>query len=59
MKSAARQPIAIAGAAVLPDTCTGRTDASAIRSPDTPRTRNRASTTSEAAGPIAAEPTAW
>jgi hypothetical protein len=59
MKSAARQPIAMAGAAVLPDTCTGSTDASAIRSPGTPRTRSRASTTSSSAGPIAAEPTAW
>lgn len=59
MRSPARHPTAIAGAAVLPDTWTGSTEASATRSPSTPRTRSRESTTSASDGPIAAEPTAW
>jgi mycofactocin system transcriptional regulator len=59
MRSAAIQATAMVGAAVLPATWTGRTEASTTRSPVTPRTRSCGSTTSSASGPMAVAPTAW
>jgi membrane protein DedA with SNARE-associated domain len=58
MRSAAIQATAMVGAAVLPATWTGSTEASTTRNPVTPRTRSRGSTTSSAAGPMALAPTA-
>jgi len=59
MRSAAIRATAMVGAAVLPATWTGRTEASTTRSPVTPRTRSCGSTTSSASGPMAVAPTAW
>jgi NAD(P)-dependent dehydrogenase (short-subunit alcohol dehydrogenase family) len=59
MRSAAIQATAMVGAWVLPATWTGSTEASTIRSPVTPRTRNSGSTTSSVSGPMALAPTAW
>ena len=48
----------ITGAFVLPDTSVGMTEQSTTRSPATPRTRSRSSTTASgsSAGPILAVP---
>ena len=59
IRSAPRQPSAIVGAAVLPDTWIGNEEASMTRSPVTPRTRSRESMTSSSFGPIPLAPTAW
>lgn len=58
IRSAASHARAMTGAAELPETWKGRTEASMTRSPSTPRTRRSPSTTSSPAGPIAHEPTA-
>ena len=59
MRPAAIQATAMVGAWVLPATWTGKTEASTIRSPVTPRTRSWGSTTSSVSGPMALAPTAW
>ena len=58
MNSAARSASMITGAFVLPDTSVGMTEQSTTRSPATPRTRSRSSTTASgsSAGPILAVP---
>jgi len=58
MSRAARHAMAMIGAFRLPETMVGSTDASTTLRWDTPRTRNRESTTSSWFGPIAAVPTA-
>ena len=45
-------PIIIAGALVFPDTISGMIEQSAMRSPSTPRTRRRGSTTERSSVPI-------
>jgi hypothetical protein len=57
MSSDARSPIMTVGAAVLPDGMTGMIDASATRSPSTPRTRSSGSTTASSPVPIRHVPT--
>ncbi len=59
--SLARSAIISVGEFVLPDVMNGITDASTIRSPAMPRTRNRLSTTarSSSARPIRQVPTGW
>ena len=56
IKSAARNPIIIAGPLVLPDTSVGMIDVSATRSPSTPRTRSLGSTTAVGSTPMRAVP---
>jgi hypothetical protein len=59
INSAATSPITIAGAFVWPRMTVGITDASATRSPSTPRTRSSGSTTESASVPMRAVPTGW
>ena len=56
-RSEAFSPIITVGAAVLPDGITGMIDASATRSPSTPRTRSSGSTTASSPVPIRQVPT--
>jgi DNA-binding MarR family transcriptional regulator len=58
-RSAARSPIIIDAAFVLPPTMFGMIDASATRSPATPRTRSVGSTTARSSVPIRHVPTGW
>jgi uncharacterized SAM-binding protein YcdF (DUF218 family) len=57
IKSAAFSPIMIEGALVLPPVMVGMIEASATRSPSTPRTRSIGSTTASASAPIRHVPT--
>jgi hypothetical protein len=55
----ANSPIMMLGALVLAEGIVGITDASAMRRPSTPRTRNSASTTASRSDPMAQVPTRW
>ena len=55
----ANSPIMMLGALVLAEGIVGMTEASAMRRPSTPWTRNSASTTASRPGPIAQVPTGW
>src|SRR5262249_44668185 len=59
MNFAARSAVAIAGALVLPDTSVGKIEVSTTRSPSTPRTLRRISTTDAGSDPIRQVPQTW
>lgn len=59
MKSAPRSPTMIAGALVFPEGSRGMIEQSATRRPETPRTRNRGSTTEFSSPPMRHVPTGW
>ena len=58
-RSAARSPMIMAAVFVLAETIDGITDASATRSPRTPRTRSDGSTTASGPTPMRHVPTGW
>jgi hypothetical protein len=59
MRLAQCSPIIMAGALVFPPVMLGMIDASATRSPSTPRTRGSGSTNARSSVPIRQVPTAW
>lgn len=61
MRLAAFEPMAMAGALVLPETIAGMIEQSMTLRFSTPRTRRRASTTDigSASGPMRSVPTGW